>query len=316
MKRRSFCGKIMVKYATRGKSMYTERANAKINAYLNITSCREDGYHNIVSVMQTVSLCDIVTVDFQPAPQSSILLSVSGNADLPTDSRNLAWRAAEHFLRCTNLSGAVQITIQKHIPVSAGLGGGSADAAAVLRALNHLCGEPLSIEKLAQIGLTLGADVPFCIYGGAMLATGVGDALERISDMPLCSLVVAIGEERISTPKAYAALDEKYDFFKNLQRDNADVQELIELWQNDDLSASCSCFYNIFEDVISKEKSEVEIIKRVMRKNDAVHALVSGSGPAVFGVFIKQSKAEKACAALQDMGLKAFICHPCGQYID
>ena len=101
-----------------------------------------------------------------------------------------------------------------------------------------------------------------------------------------------------------------------MQRDNADVQELIELWQNDDLSASCSCFYNIFEDVISKEKSEVEIIKRVMRKNDAVHALMSGSGPAVFGVFIKQSKAEKACAALQDMGLKAFICHPCGQYID
>ena len=222
--------------------MHTERANAKINTYLNIASRRPDGYHDIVSVMQTVSLCDLVTVDFVPATQSRITLSVSGNADLPTDCRNLAWRAAECFLQRTDLTGAVQITIQKHIPMSAGLAGGSADAAAVLRALKHLTGEPLTTEELSRIGLTLGADIPFCIRGGTMLATGVGEVLERVADMPPCTLVVAIGEEGISTPKAYAALDQKYGFFEHPCEENTDVCELIDLWKNDALSASCACF--------------------------------------------------------------------------
>ena len=133
--------------------MHTERANAKINTYLNITSRRPDGYHDIVSVMQTVSLCDLVTVDFYPASQSNIMLSLSGNAEVPADCNNLAWRAAELFLQYTHLTGVVQIVIQKHIPMSAGLAGGSADAAAVLRALNHLCGDTLTTEELCDIAL-------------------------------------------------------------------------------------------------------------------------------------------------------------------
>ena len=296
--------------------MFTERANAKINTYLNITARREDGYHNIVSVMQTISLCDLVTVDFQPAPQSRITLSVSGNANLPTDCRNLAWRAAERFLQHTHLTGAVRIMIQKHIPVSAGLGGGSADAAAVLRALNRLCGEPLTTAELSQIGLTLGADVPFCIRGGGMLAAGVGEVLERISDIPPCTLVVAVGEEGISTPQAYAALDEKYDFFKSQTDATADVNELIDLWEHDELSASCTCFYNIFEGVVPKENTDVDTIKRVMREHGAMRAMMSGSGPAAFGVFGEQKEAEEACSALQNMGFLAFVCHPRGQYTD
>ncbi len=296
--------------------MHTERANAKINAYLNITSRRKDGYHDIVSVMQTISLCDLITVDFAPAPQSRITLSVSGNADLPTDCRNLAWRAAELFLQHTHLTGAVQIMMQKHIPASAGLAGGSADAAAVLRALNRLCGTPLSTEELCQIALALGADVPFCIRGGAMLATGVGEILERVSDMPTCTLVVAVGEEGISTPKAYAALDEKYSFFEHPCKESSDVHELIELWQNNELAASCSCFYNVFEDVITEQNTNVDTIKRTMRENGAMCAMMSGSGPSVFGVFEEQNEAEGASAALQEMGFKAFVCHPRGQYTD
>lgn len=296
--------------------MHTERANAKINTYLNITSRRSDGYHDIVSVMQTVSLCDLVTVDFVPAPQSRISLSVSGNADLPADCRNLAWRAAERFLQHTHLTGAVQIMIQKHIPVSAGLAGGSADAAAVLRALNRLCGEPLTTKELCEIGLTLGADVPFCIRGGAMLVTGVGEVLERIPDMPTCTLVIAAGEEGISTPHAYAALDEKYNFFEYPQKEKTNVCELIDLWQNDALSASCSCFYNIFEDVIPEENTSVDTIKRVMRERGAMRAMMSGSGPSVFGVFEEQKEAEQACTALKAMGYIAFVCHPRGQYTD
>ena len=316
MKRRTLCGKIMVKYSQRGKRMRTERANAKINIYLNITSRRSYGYHNVISVMQTVSLCDLVTVDFQPAPQSRITLSVLGNADLPGDCRNLAWRAAERFLQYTHLAGAVQIMIQKHIPIASGLAGGSADAAAVLRALNSLCGEPLNTEQLCEIGLSLGADVPFCIRGGTMLATGVGEVLERIPDMPSCTLVIAVGDEGISTPHAYAALDEKYNDFKSSQQKNANVDEMIELWQNHALSASCSCFYNIFETVLPEGNHDVGSIKRTMRKNGAMGAMMSGSGPSVFGVFEMQSEAEQACDALQKMGYKAFVCHPCGQYTE
>ena len=296
--------------------MHTERANAKINTYLNITSRRPNGYHDVVSVMQTVSLCDLVTVDFHPVPQSSIMLSVSGNADLPTDCRNLAWRAADLFLQYTHLTGAVQIMIQKHIPIAAGLAGGSADAAAVLRALNSLCGEPLTTEQLCEIGVLLGADVPFCIRGGAMLAEGVGEILKRISNMPNCTLVIAIGEEGISTPCAYAALDEKYGFFEYPLEQNADVNELISHWQNDELWASCSCFYNIFEDVVPEENRDVDAIKRILRENGAMRAMMSGSGPSVFGVFEAQIDAEQACTALQERGYKAFVCHPCGQYTE
>ena len=296
--------------------MRTERANAKINLYLNITSRREDGYHDIVSVMQTVSLCDIVSVNFLPSSQSHITLSVSGNAELTTDCNNLAWRAAECFLERTNLVGAVQITIQKHIPIAAGLAGGSADAAAVLRALNQLCGQPLTTEELCHIGLTLGADVPFCIRGGAMCATGVGDVLKRIADMPPCTLVIAVGEEGISTPKAYAALDEKYGFFEHRYAETDNVEKLIDFWRNDALAASCTCFYNIFEDVIPKGNTDVAAIKQLMCQSGAMRALMSGSGPSVFGVFESQKEAEKACVILQDEGFKAFVCYPKGQYTE
>ena len=296
--------------------MHTERANAKINAYLNIESRRDDGYHNIVSVMQTVSLCDLVTVDFQPAPQSRITLSVSGNSDLPIDNRNLAWRAAECFLAATNLVGEVQISIQKHIPAAAGLAGGSADAAAVLRALNFLCGNTLTVGELCQIGLELGADVPFCICGGAMLTTGVGEQLERVADMPQCTLVIAVGEAGVSTPRAYAALDEKYGFFAHPQANNCDAQELIALWSEGDLSTSCISFFNIFEDVIAEQNTDVIAIKRILRESGAICAMMSGSGPSVFGVFDDIKDAENACSTLQKTGFRAFVCHPSGQYID
>lgn len=316
MKTRAFCGKMIRKYTKRGKRMHTEKANAKINVYLNIHSRRNDGYHNIVSVMQTVSLCDLVTVDFQPAPKTQIALSISNNPELPTDCRNLAWRAAELFLQHTKQTGRVQITIDKQIPMAAGLAGGSADAAAVLRALNAICGHPFSSEELCKIGLTLGADVPFCIHGGTMLVTGIGERLQRIPDMPPCALVIAIGKEGVSTPQAYAALDEIYGFFEQPNTQNTDVQELIELWQKGDLPASFTNFFNIFEDVIAKEIDEIAIIKKMMREGGAMRSMMSGSGPSVFGVFDTLTEAEKTCQELQNKGFGAFVCSPCEQYLD
>ena len=296
--------------------MYTEKANAKINTYLNIQSRREDGYHNIVSVMQTVSLCDFVTVDLQPAQETEITLSVSGNAEVPTDCRNLAWRAAERFLQTAKLTKKVHIAIQKQIPIAAGLAGGSADAAAVLRALNRLCQMPFTTEELCQIGLTLGADVPFCIRGGAMLVEGIGEVLHRAPDMPPCTLVVAIGKEGVSTPQAYALLDEKYSNFEHPHNKNTDVRELMDLWQKGDLAASCIGFSNIFEDVIAAQNADVDAIKLAMREGGAMRSMMSGSGPSVFGVFDDANEAEKALASLQKMGFRAFVCHPCKGYED
>lgn len=294
--------------------MHTERANAKINAYLDVISRREDGYHTLISVMQTVSLCDLVSVDFQPAPQSEITLTVSGNAELPVDCRNLAWRAAEKFLQRTHLTGTVRMMIQKHIPAAAGLAGGSADAAAVLRALNHLAGKPLDVEALCALGLSIGADVPFCIHGGTMVAGGVGEELIRVPDMPFCHMVIAVGEASVSTPQAYAALDQKYGFFTSPREDTDDLRQLLKLWKAKDLAASAHHFYNIFEDVIASQNPDVEAIKRIMRQNGVIRAMMSGSGPAVFGVFDTSTDAENACTALQSGGYKAFVCHPRAQY--
>ena len=149
-----------------------------------------------------------------------------------------------------------------------------------------------------------------------MLAKGIGDALERVGDMPSCTLVIAIGEEGISTPRAYAALDEKYDFFKEKSEPDATVFEMIDLWKNDALSASCPCFYNIFESVVPQDNVDVDAIKRILRENGAMQAMMSGSGPSVFGVFETQNEAEQACFVLQEKGYKAFVCHPSGQYTD
>ena len=296
--------------------MHTERANAKINTYLNILSRRPNGYHDIVSVMQTVSLCDLVSVDFTPKSQSKIALFISGNADLPTDQTNLAAIAAERFLQRANLSGEVRITIQKHIPVCAGLGGGSADAAAVLRALNTLCGDPFTVDELCKIGFAIGADVPFCIRGGTMLATGVGEVLERAPKMPDCALVIAMGDEGISTPAAYAALDEKYGFFATPNTKKDSEKELLSLWEKEDLSASCACFYNIFEEALSEDNTDVDRIHRIMKEKGAMASLMSGSGPSVFGVFDDLEEAEKASDALQKEGFRAYVCQPKGQYTE
>ena len=185
-----------------------------------------------------------------------------------------------------------------------------------MRALNAICGHPFSSEELCKIGLTLGADVPFCIHGGTMLVTGIGERLQRIPDVPPCALVIAIGKEGVSTPQAYAALDEIYGFFEQPNTQNTDVQELIELWQKGDLPASFTNFFNIFEDVIAKEIDEIAIIKKMMREGGAMRSMMSGSGPSVFGVFDTLTEAEKTCQELQNKGFGAFVCSPCEQYLD
>ena len=295
--------------------MKTERANAKINLYLNVVGRRENGYHDIVSIMQTVSLCDIVTLQYHEGTHFSVRLSASGNDSMPTDCRNLAWRAVELYLGAIGQSGEVTISIEKHIPMAAGLAGGSADAAAVLRALNALCNNRLSLSELCDLGAKLGADIPFCIVGGGALVEGIGERLTEIAPMPQCALVVACMGDGVSTPWGYGKLDELHGNFANLQTaDDPRAARIADAMKNGAILDTCSDFYNIFEEVVPEVQPYVNKIKSVMNENGALRAMMSGSGPSVFGVFETVEAAMVACEQLKKRGANAFVCHPRPKY--
>ena len=175
----------------------TVPAPAKLNLSLDIVGVREDGYHLLRMIMQTIDLCDQIVLE--RADEISLTCNLP---ELPCDERNLAVRAAHAFFERTGLPGGVRMTLDKNIPHGAGMGGGSADAAAVLKGLNELCGTDLSQQELCEIGLRLGADVPFCIVGGTQLAEGVGERLTPLPPLPDCFLLVAKPEQGVSTPEA------------------------------------------------------------------------------------------------------------------
>ncbi len=290
--------------------MLIEEANAKINVYLDVTSKREDGYHNIVSIMQTVALCDIVSVDFVSSKENSILLDAIGNPNMPTDEKNLAYRAANLFLQETGIIGKVTIHIEKHIPMAAGLAGGSADAAAVLRGLNRLCGFPFSTDKLCALGSTLGADIPFCIRRGSALVTGIGDVQKSVSPMPPSHIVIACQGNGVSTPAAYSALDEKYAHFKMSHPSLNNYEGILNAWKNKDPIEACNYFFNIFEEVVPKQYPCVLFLKKEMMELGAIRSMMSGSGPSVFGIFPSYEAAKKAQEHLLSQGAAAFLTQP------
>jgi 4-diphosphocytidyl-2-C-methyl-D-erythritol kinase len=233
---------------------------------------------------------------------------------MPLDCRNLAWRAAERYLVRTGLSGEVLISIEKHIPMAAGLAGGSSDAAAVLRGLNRLCGERLSLSELCTLGAELGADIPFCILGGGARVSGIGEVLEPLSPMPPCHLAVACMGEGISTPWGYAQLDEKYANFADGVRDVAPCDALIRAVGEGKLLQSTHLLYNIFEEIVPAVRPHVGLLKQTMLDAGAVASMMSGSGPSVFGVFPDADSATRAVDTLRALGAAAFVCHPVGKY--
>ena len=190
-----------------------EIANAKINLHLDITGRIDDGFHSVATVMQSVSLCDEVRIsDIRESEKVSVEITCDVDT-VPTDRRNLAYRAVELFCEAVGVSLNAKIDIRKRIPMFAGMAGGSADAAAVLRGLNRALGEPLTVDGLCAIGSKLGSDVPFCIVGGTAYADGKGDVLHSLSKMPDCTLVMACEGEGVSTPWAYSLVDEAHGGF-------------------------------------------------------------------------------------------------------
>ena len=287
-----------------------EPAYAKINLLLQIVGKRQDGYHLLDGVMQTVSLADTVTVELEPSAGRQIFLTAVGNDAMPTDERNLAFRAADAFLHTIGSGGQVRIHIEKRIPMAGGLAGGSTDAAATLRALNQLSGLPLSGKELCKIGQTLGADVPFCIRGGTMRTRGVGDRLTPCVGLPPCYLVIACAGEGVSTPLAYAELDRRYGDFKDAVPGDRKVEKLIDAMQKGDLTAVCDGMENLFEPVIRLRNPYVEIIGNTLKNSGAAGAMMSGSGPSVFGIFASEETARRGRDALEKIGVPGAVCTP------
>ena len=272
------------------------QAYAKLNLSLDILRRREDGYHDLQMVMQSISLADTLTIT-PGAGRMDTNLSY-----LPADGRNLAQAAAAAFRAATGLDIQVDIAIQKRIPVCAGLAGGSSDAAAVLRALNEHTGAGLSPERLAKIGEAVGSDVPYCVLGGTALAEGRGEVLTPLSPLPPCHVAVCKPPFPISTPQLFARVDTK----KITRR--PDTQGLIAALGRGDLPDVARRMYNVFEDVLEpRRRAQIDAIKAQLIDCGALGASMTGSGPTVFGLFLDESAAHRAVKALQEQYREVFL---------
>ena len=280
-----------------------ETAFAKINIFLDVTAKMPDGFHDIKSVMQSVDLCDRLEIDCKRSEHTEISISVEGGDAVPADENNLVCRAVLAYLRRAGVSATVRIKLYKHIPVGAGLGGGSADAAAALRGMNGALAA-LDKEELSTLAAEIGSDVPFCLRGGTALCLGRGEKMEPAPAFSGVHTVVAIGEGRVSTPAAYRALDALYNDFKSGSPAVGEERytELLTALAAGEIPTR---LYNVFEDAVIPTLPEIADIKSALSELGAVCTLMSGSGSAVFGFFPDEASARTAARALSDDGVFA-----------
>ena len=268
-----------------------EKAYAKLNLTLDVLGKRPDGYHDLKSVMQTVSLCDDVTLYLGTGKPWKLVCSKEG---IPCDERNLVWKAAKLYLETVQKDpDGLDMHIEKRIPSGAGMGGGSADAAAVLRALNRYYGEPMSVSELADLGAKIGSDVPFCVVGGTVMCEGRGEILRKIPDMPSCVFVICKPEFSISTPVLYGKLDAVET---PLHPDNDAMEAAIS---SGDLMGIARYVENAFDPVVSMEHGEIGHIKGICCAHGALVAQMTGSGSVVFAIMPGMTSAESAAEELK-----------------
>ena len=279
---------------------------AKINLYLDVISKYENGYHEVNTVMQTVSLYDTVSLE----KQYSGITVCCDNSDVPCDEKNLAYCAAALFFDRTGIPCGVIVEIEKKIPISAGLAGGSADAAATLLGLNELYDFPLAENDLIALGASLGADVPFCMTCGTAFADGKGDRLHTLPDIMDCYIVVARAGEGVSTPWAYGELDRLYNNFECYAQNSDLLKNLLEALDAEDLDNVCKNMKNVFEDAVIRYRPMVQSIKGTLIEGGALGAMMSGSGTAVFGIFNDKSKAVHCAERLRSEGAFAVLTAP------
>jgi len=285
---------------------YKENAYGKINLYLDVLDKMENGYHNIESVMQSVSLCDTVTLEIDGCDGENVIEISTSSITIPNDKTNIVYRCAKKFLDYTGINGKKCIfTIEKNIPVSAGMAGGSSDGAAALRLLNKACGNLLDYRELCQIGACVGADIPFCLSGGTCVCKGIGDNITPLKPLKDVLLISAIDYSSVSTPVAFSMLDDKYG---TDCKSSQNINLMIDSVEKGDASLIASSLYNKFENVIIPTNKNVQKIKSIMLENGAVGALLSGSGPSVFGIFLDEISQNKALLALKNCSINAFLC--------
>ncbi len=274
-------------------------ACGKINWTLDITGVREDGYHLMDMLMQPVSLAD--TVRLLPAEELS--LTTGGFPPIRPDENHLAMRAARLLREHTGCSLGAAISVYKRIPVCAGMGGGSADAAAVLFGLNRLWGTGLSLPELEELGLKLGADIPFCLRGGLTRTRGIGDLMENLPYVPNWPLIVIQPCRGLSTREVFKAWKESGD------TRHPDTEQAMEALRTGDLPLLRASLGNVLQSVSEQMRPQIAFALQKLRDHGAEAALMTGSGSAVFGVFRSPARARSAFPAVSALWRSTFLCH-------
>ena len=273
------------------------KAYAKVNLGLDVLRRREDGYHEVRMIMQTVDLYD----DLNISKTKDQKISITANLKfLPVDENNLIYKAAKLFLDACGISEGVTVDLKKHIPVAAGMAGGSSDAAAVLYSMNELFQTGLTLPRLMELGVKIGADVPYCLMQGTALAEGIGEKLTELPSMMECPVLVAKPGIHVSTAFVYG----------NLKLDNVlhpDIDAQIAAMKEKNLKKTADCMGNVLESVTIPKYPVVAKIKDCKIKNGALNAMMSGSGPTVFGLFEDEKTAKAAYQTLYDQGLAKWV---------
>lgn len=272
----------------------TLKALAKINLGLDVTGRRENGYHDVRMVMQTIYLYDNVTICKTQEPGIQLETNLGY---LPVNEENIAYKAAKMLMDEFAIQEGVHITLDKHIPVAAGLAGGSSNAAAVLVGMNRMFQLGLSQKDLMERGVLLGADVPYCIMRGTVLAEGIGEILTPLPPLPKCYILIAKPGINVSTKLVYEKLD------SHEIEDHPDIDGIIDGLKEQDIKKVAARLGNVLERVTIEEYPIIEKIKNVMKQEGAINAMMSGSGPTVFGIFEERRLAKAAQQKIKEMGI-------------
>ena len=270
------------------------KALAKINLGLDVLGRRENGYHDVRMVMQTIYLYDDVILKKRKEPGIKVDTNLFF---LPVNENNIAYQAADLLIQEFGITDGISIRLTKHIPVAAGMAGGSSNAAAVLFGMNKMFGLGLTEQELMDRGVKLGADVPYCIMRGTVLAEGIGEKLTQLAPMPKCYVLVAKPSVSVSTRMVYEKLDSKEIV------EHPDIDGLLFGLKQGNLMQVAGSMGNVLEQVTVSEYPVIDDIKKAMKEEGALNAMMSGSGPTVFGLFKERSRAKKALALIRKRGL-------------
>ena len=273
-------------------------AFAKINLFLTVTGKRADGYHDLISVMQSLELCDRISIRKGGNANNPVLLTID-NPYLPTGDKNLVVKAAKLLMKEYGINEPIQIRLNKRIPVGAGLGGGSSDAAATMHGINQLFGLDIPLDTLIELGKTIGADVPFCLMGSTALAEGIGEKLTPLSPLPSCYVLLACLPAHVSTRTIFERLPAKFE--------PPDIEKFMAAYESQDIAAVAQNFKNIFTPITSGIHPQILTIISELQNMGAMGASMTGTGATVFAYFNSGNNAKKARNILKQQGIRVFL---------